>query len=152
MALAYGCTNCLSRLISSTILNYDILIRARPSLLLVASGLEDTLIGKDEVATVADDLIHLVPQLDGLVGIRLIKLVLLLRHVLGLHLLELEAIEFEDLAVVLWLDDTIGELSMEQLCSLCETQMRLSLHCIRVHKVVLLLVLNSSKGDSLGSM
>ena len=104
------------------------------------------------MATVADDLVDLVPQLDGLVGIRLIKLVLLLRHVLGLHLLELEAIEFEDLAVVLWLDDTIGELSMEQLGSLCETQMRLSLHCIRVHKVVLLLVLNSSKGDSLGSM
>ena len=152
MALAYGCTNCLSRLISSTILNNDILVRARPSLLLVASGLEDTLIGKDEVATVADDLVDLVPQLDGLVGIRLVELVLLLRHVLGLHLLELEAIELEDLAVVLWLDDTIGELSMEQLCSLCETQMRLSLHCIRVHKVVLLLVLNSSKGDSLGSM
>ena len=121
-------------------------------MLLVASGLEDTLIGKDEVATVADDLVDLVPQLDGLVGIRLVELVLLLRHVLGLHLLELEAIELEDLAVVLWLDDTIGELSMEQLCSLCETQMRLSLHCIRVHKVVLLLVLNSSKGDSLGSM
>ena len=113
MALAYGCTNCLSRLISSTILNYDILIRARPSLLLVASGLEDTLIGKDEVATVADDLVDLVPQLDGLVGIRLVELVLLLRHVLGLHLLELEAIELEDLAVVLWLDDTIGELPME---------------------------------------
>ena len=152
MALAYGCTNCLSRLISSTILNYDILIRARPSLLLVASGLEDTLIGKDEVATVADDLVDLVPQLDGLVGIRLVELVLLLRHVLGLHLLELEAVELEDLAVVLWLNDTIGKLPMEQLGSLCETQMCLSLHCVRVHKVVLLLPLHSSKGDSLGPM
>ena len=121
MALAYGCTNCLSRLLSSTILNYDILVRPRPSLILVASSFEDAFIGKDEVATIADDLIHLVSQLDGLVSIRLVKLVLLLRHVLGLHLLELEAIELEDLAVVLRLDNAIRKLPMEQLGSLCET-------------------------------
>ena len=152
MALTDSRAYCLSRLIPCAVLHNDILVRARPSLLLVASGLEDTLIGKDEVATVADDLVDLVPQLDGLVGIRLVELVLLLRHVLGLHLLELEAIELEDLAVVLWLYNTIGKLSMEKPCSLGETKMRLCLNCIWVHKVVLLLVLNSSKSDSLGSM
>ena len=121
VALTDSRAYCLSRLIPCAVLHNDILVRARPSLLLVASRLEDTLIGKDEMATVTDDLVDPVPQLDGIVGIRLVELVLLLRHVLGLHLLELEAIEFEDLAVVLWLDDTIGELPMEQLGSLCET-------------------------------
>ena len=89
MALADSRAYCLSRLIPCAVLHNDILIRARPSLLLVASGLKDTLIGEDEVATVTDDLVDLVPQLDGLVGIRLVELVLLLRHILGLHLLEL---------------------------------------------------------------
>ena len=121
MALADSCTNCLARLLPSSVLNYDILVRARPSLLLVASGLEDAFVGKYEVAAIADDLIHLVSQLDSLVSIRLVKLVLLLRHVLGLHLLELEAIELEDLAVVLRLDNAIRKLPMEQLGSLCET-------------------------------
>ena len=113
MALADSCTNRLSWLISSTIFNYNILVRARPSLILVASSFEDAFIGKDEVATIVDDLIHLVSQLDGLVSIRLVEIVLLLRHVLGLHLLELEAIELEDLAVLLRLNDAIRKLPME---------------------------------------
>ena len=121
-------------------------------MLLVASGLKDALIGKDEVAAAADDLGDLVSQLDGQVGILLVEFVLLLRHVLGLDLLELEAIELEDLANVLGLDDTIRELSMEQLGSLRETKMRLFTYVDWVHEVFLLLVLHSSKGHSLGSM
>ena len=128
MAFADGCTNCLARLLPSSILNDHILVRASPSLLLVASGLEDALIGKDEVATIFDDLVNLVSKLDGQVGVLLVELVLLLRLVLGLHLLELEAIELQDLAEVLGLDDTIRELPMEQLGSLRETQMRLSMY------------------------
>ena len=128
MALANCSTYCLAWLLSGAILDRDILVWARPSLLLVPSGLEDALVSKDEVATRTDDLVHLLPQLDGQVGVLLVELVLLLRHVLGLHLLELEAIELQDLAEVLGLDDTIRELPMEQLGSLRETQMRLSLH------------------------
>ena len=104
------------------------------------------------MATVTNDLVDLVPQFDGLVGIRLVELVLLLRHVLGLHLLELEAIELEDLAEILWLYNTIGKLPMEKPCSLGETKMCLCLNSIWVHKVVSLLLLHSSKSDSLGSM
>ena len=92
MAFADGCTNCLTWLLPSSILNDHILVRASPSLLLVASGLEDALIGKDEVATIFEDLVNLVSKLDGHVGVLLVELVLLLRLVLGLHLLELEAI------------------------------------------------------------
>ena len=152
MTLADSRAYCLSRLISSTVLHYDVLVWARPSLLLVASGLEDTLIGKDEVATVTDDLVDLVSQLDGLVGIRLVKIVLLLRHVLGLHLLELEAIELEDLAVLLRLDDAIRKLPMEQLGSLCETQMRLCTNIFRVEDEVQLPLIHGGKGHSLGSV
>ena len=136
MAFADGCTNCLAGLLPSSILNDHILVRASPSLLLVASGLEDALIGKDEVTTFADDLVHLLPQLDGQVGVLLVELVLLLRHVLGLHLLELEAIELQDLAEVLGLDDTIRELPMEQPGSLREAQMCLSMHRVRVEDEV----------------
>ena len=113
MTLAHSCTYGLAGLITSTILNCDIFVWARPCLLLVASSLEDALIGKDEVAAVFDDLVHLLPQLDGQVGILLVELVLLLRLVLGLHLLELEAIELQDLAEVLGLDDAVRELPME---------------------------------------
>ena len=136
MAFADGCTNCLTWLITSSILHDHILVRASPSLLLVASSLEDALIGKDEVAAVFDDLVHLIPQLDGQVGILLVELVFLLRLILGLHLLELEAIELQDLAEVLGLDDTIRELPMEQPSSLREAQMCLSMHRVRVEDEV----------------
>ena len=136
MALADGCTHCLAGLITSSILHNHIFIWASPSLLLVASGLEDALIGKDEVATIFDDLVNLVSKLDGQVGVLLVELVLLLRLVLGLHLLELEAIELQDLAEVLGLDDTIRELPMEQPGSLREAQMCLSMHRVRVEDEV----------------
>jgi len=87
MALTDSCTNCLAGLIPSSILHSNIFVRTRPCLLLVASRLEYALIGEDEVATIADDLIHLVSQLDGLVGVLFVELVFLLRHILGLHLL-----------------------------------------------------------------
>ena len=122
---------------------------ASPSLLLVASGLEYALIGKDEVATIFDDLVHLVSKLDGQVGVLLVELVLLLRLVLGLYLLELEAIELQDLAEVLGLDDTIRELPMEQLGSLRETQMRLSMHRVWVKNKVQLPLSHRCKGHSL---
>ena len=136
MAFADGCTNCLTWLITSSILHDHILVRASPSLLLVASSLEDALIGKDEVAAVFDDLVHLLPQLDGQVGILLVELVLLLRLVLGLHLLELEAIELQDLAKMLGLYNSIRELPMEQPSSLREAQMCLSMHRVRVEDEV----------------
>lgn len=47
MTLADGSTYCLAGLITSTILNCDIFVWAGPCLILVASGLEDALIGKD---------------------------------------------------------------------------------------------------------
>ena len=149
MAFADGCTNCLAGLITSSILHNQIFIWASPSLLLVASGLEDALIGKDEMTTLADDLVHLLPQLDGQVGVLLVELVLLLWHVLGLHLLELEAIELQDLAEVLGLDDTIRELPMEQLGSLSETQMCLSMHRVWVKNKVQLPLSHRCKGHSL---
>ena len=65
------------------------------------------------MTTILDDLIHLVSQLDGQVSVLLVQLVLLLRHVLGLDLLEFEAVELEDLAEVLRLDHTVGKLAME---------------------------------------
>ena len=148
MAFADGCTNCLAGLLPSSILHDHILVRASPSLLLVASGLEYALIGKDEVATIFDDLVNLVSKLDGQVGVLLVELVLLLRHVLGLHLLELEAIELQDLAQVLGLDDTIRELPMEQLGSLRETQMRLSMHRVWVKNKVQLPLSHRCKGHS----
>jgi len=135
VALADGSTYRLAGLIPCPILHGNVFVRARPSGLLVASGLEDALVGEDEVATIADDLVHLLSQLDGLVGVLLVELVLLLRHVLGLHLLELEAIELEYLAVVLRLDDPIRKLPMEQLGSQCETQMRLSTYRVWVEEV-----------------
>ena len=149
MALADGCTNCLTWLITSSILHDHILVWASQSLLLVASGLEYALIGKNEVATIFDDLVHLVSKLDGQVGVLLVELVLLLRLVLGLHLLELEAIELQDLAEVLGLDDTIRELPMEQLGSLRETQMRLSMHGVWVKNKVQLPLSHRCKGHSL---
>ena len=149
MTLADSSTHCLAGLITSTILHDHILVRASPSLLLIASGLEDALIGKDEVAALADDLVHLLPQLDGQLGVLLVELVLLLRLVLGLHLLELEAIELQDLAEVLGLDDAIWELPMEQLGSLRETQMRLSMHGVWVKNKVQLPLSHRCKGHSL---
>ena len=105
-------------------------------MLLKASGLEDTLIGKDEVAAILDDLVDLLPQLNRQVGVLLIELVLLLRHVLSLHLLELEAVKLQDLAEMFRLDDAIGKLPMEQLASLGEAQVRLHVHVVRIKEIV----------------
>ena len=57
--------------------------------------------------------------------------------------------ELEYLAVVFRFYDAIRELSMEQLSSLCETKVCLSLHIIGVKKVILLLFSNICYGDSL---
>ena len=70
------------------------------------------------MAAFTNYLVDLVPQLDGQVGVLLVQLVLLLRHIFGFDLLKLEAIEFQNLAEVLWLDDTIRKLPMEQPSSL----------------------------------
>ena len=136
MALADGCTNCLAGLLPCAILHCDVLIWGRPSMLLKASSLEDTLIGKDEVAAILDDLVDLLPQLNRQVGVLLIELVLLLRHVLSLHLLELEAVKLQDLAEMFRLDDAIGKLPMEQLASLGEAQVRLHVHVVRIKEIV----------------
>lgn len=72
MAFADGSAYCLARLLTSSILYCNVLVRARPSLLLVGSGLEDAFIGKDEVATIANDLVDLVSQFDGHVSILLV--------------------------------------------------------------------------------
>ena len=149
MTLADSSTHCLAGLITSTILHDHILVRASPSLFLIASGLEDALIGKDEVATIFDDLVYLVSKLDGQVGVLLVELVLLLRLVLGLHLLELEAVELEDSAVVPRLDDVVRELPMEEPRSLGEAQMRLSMHRLRIEDEVQLLLGHRCKGHSL---
>ena len=148
MAFTDGCTNCLAGLLPSSILYDHILVRASPSLLLVASSLEDALIGKDEVATIFDDLVNLVSKLDGQVGVLLVELVLLLRLVLGLHLLELEAIELQDLAKMLGLYNSIRELPMEQPSSLSETQMCLSMHRVWVKNKVQLPLSHRCKGHS----
>ena len=121
---------------ASTILNNNVLVWARPSLLLVASSLKHTFISEDEMPTVLYDLVHLFPQLDGQVGVLLVKLILLLRHVLGLYLLESEAVELEDLAQMLWFDHTIWKLPMEKLASLSEAQVRLHLHVVRIKQIV----------------
>ena len=152
MTLADCRTHCLCWLLTSSILYCHVRIRARPCLFLVASGLEDTFVGEDEMATVADDLVDLVSQLDRHVSILLVKFVLLLRHVLSLDLLKLEAIKFENLAEVLRLDDSIRKLTMEQPTSLGEAQMCLSLHILRIEKVIQLSLIDSGKSYPLGSM
>ena len=104
------------------------------------------------MAAFTDDLVDLVPQLDGQVGVLLVQLVLLLRHILGLDLLKLEAIEFQNLAEVLRLDDTIRKLPMEQPSSLGKAQMCLILHVLRIEKVINLPLIHGGKSDPLRSM
>ena len=82
-------------------------------MLLVASGLKHTFISEDEMPTVAYDLVDLLPQFDGQIGVLFVELVLLLRHILGLHLLKSKAVELEDFAHMLWFDHTIWKLPME---------------------------------------
>ena len=60
MALTNCRTNGLGRLPSRAILNDDILIWARPSVLLIATGFEHTLISEDEMMTSRKNLIHAV--------------------------------------------------------------------------------------------
>ena len=104
------------------------------------------------MTTILDDLTHLVSQLDGQVSVLLVQLVLLLRHVLGLHLLESEAVELEDLAQVLRLDDAVGKLPMEQPASLGEAQVRLRLHVLGIEEVVQLNLVNGGQGHPFGPM
>ena len=105
-------------------------------MLLKASGLEDTLIGEDEVTAILDDLVDLLPQLNRQVGVFLVQLILLLRHVLSLHLFELEAVELENLAQVFRLDHSVWKLPMEQLASLGEAQVRLHVHVVRIKEII----------------
>ena len=65
------------------------------------------------MTTILDDLIHLISQLDSQVSVFLVQLVLLLRHILGLDLLEPETVELEDLTKMLRFDHTIWKLAME---------------------------------------
>ena len=115
-------------------------------MLLEASGLENALIGKDEVTTVIYDLIDLVPQLYGQIGILFVEFVLLLRHILGLHLLESKAVELEDLAEMLGFYHTVWKLPMEQPASLGEAKVSLHLHVVGVKKVVQLPLIDGGKG------
>ena len=149
MAFADGSTDCLARLIPSSILDCNIFVGTRPSLLLVASGLEDALIGEDEVATIADDLIHLVSQLDGLVGVLFVELVFLLRHILGLHLLLPDAVPLHDPTVLPWSDHTIWELPVKELGPILEAQVRLFVEGVLVADVVALLLRDAFKGHPL---
>ena len=122
MTLAYSSAHCLARLFSSTILYCNIVIWSRPCLSLIAPCLKNAFICEDEMPAIAYDLIDLPPKLYGLIGILLVELVFLLWHVLRFHLLVLEAMELEYLAVVFRLYDAIRKLAMEQLGSLRETQ------------------------------
>lgn len=70
-------------------------------------------------------------------------------HINSLHFLELAAIELKNPAIILGFYDTIGELTVEQFCPLCKTQMGLLIHIVGVHKVVSLRISNSGKGHSL---
>ena len=118
-------------------------------MLLEASGLENALIGEDEVPTVIYDLVDLFSQLDGQIGVFLVELVLLLRHILGLHLLKPKAVELEDLTQVLRLDHTVWKLPVEQPTSLGEAQVRLSLHVVRIEEVVQLPLVDGGQGHPL---
>ena len=104
------------------------------------------------MAAFTNDLVDFVPKLDGQVGVLLVQLIFLLRHILGLDLLKLEAIKFQNLAEVFWLDDTIWKLPMEHPSSLGKAQMGLSLHVLRIEKVIKLPLIHGGKSDPLRSM
>lgn len=102
--------------------------------------------------SVLDDLGDSIPEVDGHEGVLAIKLVLLLRHVLGLYLLVPIAMELQDPAIVLGLDHAVRELPMEELGPLGETQMSLRPHVFGVQQIVLFIGLHGCQGDSLGAM
>ena len=66
------------------------------------------------MASFVDDLVHLVPELDRLDSILFVKLIFLLRHILGLNFFVFKAVELEDLAVIFWFKNTVRKLSMEE--------------------------------------
>ena len=99
--------------------------------------------------TVAYDLVDLLPQFNSQIGVLFVELVLLLRHILGLHLLKSKAVELEDFAHMLRFDHTIWKLPMEKLASLGEAQVRLHLHVIRIKEVVQLILVDGCKGHPL---
>ena len=121
MAFTDCSTHSLGRLLASAIFNGDILVRSRPSLLLVTTSFEDALVSENKMATILSDLINTVSQLNGHVSILLVKLFLLLRLILCLDFLVLETIEFENFAEILWLNNTVRELTMEKLGSFRKT-------------------------------
>ena len=118
MALAYSRAYSLTRLFPSAVLNSNVLIRARPRLLLIASGLENTFISEHKMTTLLDDFINPVSQIDGLITVTLVQLILLLWHIFCLDLLEPVAFELKYLAVIHRLDHAIRKLPMEQSSSL----------------------------------
>ena len=118
MAFADSGTHCLGWLLASTVFDGDILIWSRPCLPLETTRFKDTLIGEDQMPIVLEDLVDLVSQIDGHLGVLPIKFILLLRLILDLDLLVLVAIEFQNPTQMLGLNDTVGELAMEQLSSL----------------------------------
>ena len=103
MAFADGGTNCLGWLLTSTVLDGDILIWPRPCLSLETTGLKDALIGEDQMPIVLEDLVDLVSQIDGHLGVLSIKFILLLRLILDLDLLVLVAIKFQNPTQMFWL-------------------------------------------------
>ena len=72
MAFADSGTHCLGWLLASTVFYYHVLVWGGPSLLLIASRLEDALVSEDEMAAFIEDLADLIPKLDGHEGILLI--------------------------------------------------------------------------------
>ena len=152
MAFTYGGTNGLSWLLTSTVFDNDVLVWPGPCLLLVATCLEDALVGKDEVPSVLNDLVDSISKLNTHLSILSVQLVFLLRLILGLDLLVLVAIELQNPTQMLRLDNSVWKLAVEQLSSLGEAEMGLRTHRVRIEEVVQLLLLHSNKGDSFGSV
>ena len=113
MALADRGANCLTGLLSGTVLHCNVLIRPRPCLLLITSGLENTLVGEYQMTSLFDDFFYFSSQFYGLVCVFFVEFILLLRHIFSLHLLKLEPVEPQNLTIVLRPDDSVGKLPME---------------------------------------
>ena len=69
MALADSSADGLTWLLSGSVFDGDVSSLIRPGSLLVASGLEDTLVGEDQMFTVLEDLLDLLLKLDGPLGV-----------------------------------------------------------------------------------
>ena len=78
------------------------------------------------------DFFYFISQFYGLLGVLPVELILLLRHILGLHLLKLVPIEPENLTIVLRPDDSVGKLPVKQFRFFSKTQVRLSPQRLRI--------------------